>query len=132
MKTNFSAILIVIGILFAGCSSILEGTTQEIWITTEPSGVKCTLHRQDKLLAKIESTPQHVLVKKTKDDIVVICKSDDGKSVTKPIKSESSAVAFANIFASAGFGWVLDAVSGADNKYESDVHINLKDAVRDE
>jgi len=47
MNTRVPAALAAAGLLLAGCSSIVEGTTQEVFINTNPAGAACDFLREE-------------------------------------------------------------------------------------
>lgn len=119
--------LIVISSLIAlsACSSIIEGTSQEITINTTPAGANCTLDRQGISIARINPSPGAATIKKTKYDIIVRCNKDGYQEATYFNKSGSAGATFGNIVAGGGIGWAVDSASGADNKYDTPVNLTL-------
>ena len=69
MAVRIPAVLATAGLLLAGCSSIVEGTTQQISINTNPNGAACDLLRENRSIGRVDPTPGAVIVKKTKHDI---------------------------------------------------------------
>ncbi len=59
--------------LLSACSSVVEGTSQEITINTNPSGASCSLERQAISVARVDPTPGAATIKKTKYDIMIKC-----------------------------------------------------------
>ena len=57
----------------SACSSIIEGTSQEILVNTNPAGANCSLVREGTSIGRIDPTPGAVTIKKTKHDITVEC-----------------------------------------------------------
>ena len=109
----------------SACSSIIEGTSQEIMINTNPSGANCSLERQGLSIARIDPTPGAATIKKTKYDIVVKCNKDGYQEATYLNHSGSAGATFGNIVLGGGIGWAVDSAAGADNKYDSPVNITL-------
>jgi hypothetical protein len=109
----------------SGCSSVIEGTSQEIVVNTNPAGANCSLDRQGVSIARINPTPGAATIKKTKYDITIVCKKDGYQDATYMNKSGSAGATFGNIVLGGGIGWAIDSASGADNKYDSPVNITL-------
>jgi hypothetical protein len=108
-----------------GCSSIIEGTSQEIAIETSPPGASCALYRQDGKIGEITPSPGTLLVRKSKYDIIVVCVKDGYQQAIRLDHSGTAATTVANLVLSAGIGWAMDSVSGADNKYDSPINVTL-------
>jgi hypothetical protein len=107
------------------CSSIIEGTSQEITINTNPAGADCSLERQGISIAHVNPTPGATTIKKTKYDIMIICKKEGFADATYLNHSGAAGATFGNIVLGGGIGWAIDSASGADNKYDSPVNITL-------
>jgi hypothetical protein len=123
MKSTI-ALLMTLAIL-PGCSSIIEGTSQEITVNTNPSGAECSLEREGISIARVNPTPGAVTIKKTKHDITIVCKKPGYQDATYLNNSGAAGATFGNIVAGGGIGWAIDSASGADNKYDSPVNITL-------
>jgi len=109
----------------AACSSIIEGTSQEISVNTNPAGADCTLNRQGFAIAHVTPTPGATKIEKTKDDITILCDKDGFEQATYLNHSGADATTVGNIILGGGIGWAIDSASGADNKYDSPVNITL-------
>jgi len=114
----------------AGCATIIEGTSQEILVTTNPSGASCVFEREGQPIGTIATTPGTLLIKKSKHDITIKCKKDGFEEATYVNDSglASGAVAgnvAADLILTAGLSSIIDSASGADNQYESAVNITL-------
>jgi hypothetical protein len=114
----------ILGMLPA-CSSVIEGTSQEIMVNTNPSGADCSLMRQGNVIARVNPTPAAVTIKKTKYDITVVCNKDGFEEATYLNHSGAAGATFGNIVLGGGIGWAIDSASGADNKYDSPVNMTL-------
>jgi hypothetical protein len=113
--------------LLSGCASIFEGTTQQISVTTTPAGARCTFWRNGTLISDIAATPGSVTIRKTKDDLTIVC-DKRGYATAAYINHSGLAMStFANIL-TAGLAWAYDSTRGADNKYEGQVSLALPPA----
>jgi hypothetical protein len=107
------------------CSSIIEGTNQEITVNTNPPGADCNLMRQGTSIARVNPTPAAATIQKTKYDITIVCDKDGYQEATYLNHSGAAGATFGNIILGGGIGWAIDSASGADNKYDSPVNITL-------
>lgn len=123
MKQVF--VLVLAGLALAGCSSIIEGTSQEVVINTNPAGANCALNREGTTIARVEPTPGAATIKKTKYDIIIVCDKTGYQEATYFNHSGAAGATFGNIILGGGIGWAIDSASGADNKYDSPVNITL-------
>lgn len=108
-----------------GCSSIVEGTSQNILVNTNPSGASCGLYRQNVNIGTVQSTPGSVLVDKTKHDITILCVKAGHQQASYFNKSGVAGATVGNILLGGGIGWAIDSMSGADNKYDTPVNITM-------
>jgi hypothetical protein len=107
------------------CSSIVDGASQEIMINTNPAGADCSLNREGNVIARVNPTPAAATIKKTKQDIKIVCNKSGYQESTYLNHSGSAGATFGNIVLGGGIGWAIDSASGADNKYDSPVNITL-------
>ena len=119
-------------LLLGACSSIIEGTSQEIMVNTNPAGANCSLNRQGLSIARINPTPGAATIKKLKYDITIVCDKDGYQEATYLNHSGVAGATFGNIVLGGGIGWAVDSAAGADNKYDSPVNITLVPLERDE
>jgi hypothetical protein len=108
-----------------GCSSIIEGTTQEVALNTNPAGADCGFYREGLRIAEVANTPGSALIKKTKRDITVICVKDGYQQATYLNHSGSAGATWGNVIAGGLIGWGVDSATGADNKYDGVVNLTL-------
>jgi len=111
--------------LLSACSSIIEGTSQEIMVNTNPAGANCSLERQGESIARVDPTPGATTIKKTKYDITVRCNKKGYEEATYLNHSGAAGATVGNILAGGGIGWAIDSASGADNKYDTPINITL-------
>jgi hypothetical protein len=127
MKKRFASMLLatMAATALAGCSSIIEGRSQEIVINTNPPGATCALVRNDMPIGTVAPTPSAILIEKTKYDIVIKCDKDGYQQTTYFNKSGAAGAIFGNIVLGGGIGWAIDPATGSDNKYDSPVNITM-------
>jgi hypothetical protein len=109
----------------AGCSSVIEGTSQEILVNTNPPGAACQFLREGNVIASVPATPGGVTIKKTKHDITLKCNKQGYQEATYLNHSGAAGATFGNIVLGGGIGWAIDSASGADNKYDGVVNMTL-------
>jgi hypothetical protein len=123
---NFWKICFAGGVLpLAACSSVIEGTSQEIYVNTNPAGAKCAFEREGKVISRIQETPGATTIKKTKHDITITCDKAGYQTATYRNHSGAAGATFGNIILGGGIGWAIDSASGADNKYDGTVNMTL-------
>jgi hypothetical protein len=114
-----NAVVMVIACSISGCATVLSGIDQEIAVTTNPPGAACELIRSGETIASVPATPATALVRKTKDDIKLICKKDGYISTEATLVSGADSKTYANMLFG-GWGlvlWGLDSIAGSDNSY---------------
>ncbi len=111
--------------LLGGCASVIEGRSQEITINTTPAGANCTLNREGAPIAMIASTPGSVTIRKTKNDIEVVCELDGYQKTATLDESGTAAAVFGNVLVGGAIGLVIDVSTGAHNKYDTPLDIAL-------
>lgn len=118
-------LLLIPMLALSACASIVEGTKQNINVNTTPEGARCSLIREGSVIATVESTPGSVMVDKLKHDITVECIKDGYEKSVFINESGAEGATFGNILAGGVIGWGIDSATGADNKYNENVHINM-------
>jgi hypothetical protein len=108
-----------------GCSSVIEGTSQEILVNTNPPGANCAFEREGNVIARVQQTPGGATIKKTKHDITLRCNKQGFQEATYLNHSGAAGATFGNIVLGGGIGWAIDSASGADNKYDGTVNMTL-------
>src|SRR5438067_12531116 len=85
-----------------GCSSVIEGTSQEILVNTNPAGADCQFVREGNVIARVAQTPGGVTIKKTKNDITVKCDKAGYQEATYLNHSGAAGATFGNIVLGGG------------------------------
>jgi hypothetical protein len=125
MRYSPFAVAAAITVLCGGCSTIIEGTSQEIYVNTNPAAASCKLMREGRQIATINPSPGAAFVQKTKYDITVVCDRDGFEQATYLNHSGAAGATFGNIILGGGIGWAVDSASGSDNKYDSPVNLTM-------
>src|SRR5258707_15716564 len=115
----------------SGCASILEGTTQEISVSTDPPGAECGFYREEGTrIATVQRTPGSALVKKTKADIWIVCAKP---GYQQAVYFNHSGAALANVVGgifTLGISTAVDSSTGAGNEYQSPSNVVMVPNVR--
>lgn len=110
-------------LFLTGCSSIVEGRSQEIQVVTNPPA-KCTFTRNGEMLGTIE-TPASLYIEKSKYDITITCKKSGYQTANYLDHSGVAGATLGNVLLGGGVGFLVDSATGADNKYETPVNLTL-------
>jgi len=120
---------ILILMLSSACSTVIEGRSQEITVKSSPEGAQCLIKQADDIVARI-TTPGTAEVQKTKNDLVILCSKAGYESVSATDRSGMALATLGNMaFYQLSFiGNAVDSLSGASNKYDADVFVQLMEA----
>jgi hypothetical protein len=118
------------GLILSGCSSIVQGTSQDIVVNTNPGGAECKIVREGIEIGRVFNTPGSANISKTKHDITIFCDKEGYHTATyindSGWESGSGAAGIAlDVILTLGVSSAIDSATGADNKYESPVNITL-------
>ncbi len=116
---------VLVLLALSGCSTIIDGRSQEIMINTNPENAKCDVMREGVKIASVAETPGSVYIEKTKHDLTIVCTKTGYEKATYMNNSGTAGATFGNIVAGGLIGWGVDSATGADNKYDSPVNITL-------
>ena len=109
----------------SACAAVVEGTSQEIVVNTDPQGARCIFERGGISVAVIDPTPGAATIKKSSEDILIKCEREGYRESVLLNKSDLAAATFGNIILGGAVGIAVDAISGANNKYASPVTLAL-------
>ena len=115
-------------ILTSACSTVMEGSSQKISVNSIPSGAECTLRSNDEIIARVNSTPETLTVSKSKYDIIVECEKQGYQKGKAKNHSDYAISSIGNmVFGQFGVvGNLFDSATGAGNKYDSQVFVELE------
>lgn len=119
------AVIAALGVFLSGCATIIEGTSQDIAVSSSPSGARCEIKDKDMRVATIDSTPQSVTVRKSKDDLLLNCTLAGYQPASQFLHSGISSGVYGNIIAGGVIGWGVDSATGADNEYPPSVSVQF-------
>lgn len=116
----FGRLMMLCGLALAtpACATIVNGTTQELYIDSEPKGASCAIDRQGAAASVVNPTPGTVKVPRHKESIVVSCSLDGYEQSNEVVASSFTGLTLANLILPGGMvGVMIDASTGANNKY---------------
>lgn len=113
--------------LLPACATIIDGNTQAVSISTAPAGATCSVARDGTPFGAIQ-TPGMVTVERSKRDLVVTCGKAGSQTVQLTQPAKFTGVTFGNLVVGGLFGAIVDAASGANYRYDSQVLIILPPA----
>ena len=111
-KRIVSIVIIVSTLLMTGCATIFTGTSDDIYINSNPSGAEIMIGG-----LKVGKTPATLTIKRPGfNDKEVVLKLDGYERRTFILKKSFNSIAILNL---AGIlGWAVDFATGAIYKYE--------------
>jgi hypothetical protein len=112
-------------LLLPGCATIFEGTSQSVAISTDPPGADCTIDRAGSRVGQVNPTPGLIHIDKSKNDLTVSCKHAGYQTATVAQSSKFQLTTFGNILIGGVVGVVVDAASGANFEYPTDVRMSM-------
>jgi hypothetical protein len=115
----------LLSLLLPGCATLFEGTSQSVSISTDPAGSDCTIDRKGSRMGQVNPTPGSIHVDKSKDDLSVLCKHLGYQRATVTQSPMFRATTFGNIIAGGLVGVIVDAASGANFAYPTEVRLTL-------
>jgi hypothetical protein len=120
----------VLGLAMAlsACATVLGGTTQEVFIETDPPGAECKLDRLGASVAWVKPTPGRANVSRSKETMVVTCVLNGYEQANDTLSSSFTGATFGNILVGGLVGIAVDAASGANNKYPERITVIMTPA----
>ncbi len=124
MDKYILATLLALAGFISGCATIINGTTQRIPVSSDPSGVTITVENGTKY-----KTPATVELSR-KENHTLQFSLDGYESETVQLESVTSGAVMGNILAGGLIGWGVDAASGGQYRLVPEsVHVSLRPAV---
>ncbi len=109
----------------AACATVVEGTEDKVSFETTPAGARCGIERDGAKLGTVDATPGTLTLVKSKADLAVTCEKTGHLTVTERVESEFTGATIGNILLGGGVGLIVDAASGANNRYPALVKVIL-------
>jgi TonB family protein len=118
------AAVLVAGVSLSGCATIIEGTTENVSVSTAPEqGAQCTLKNSEGTW--FVTTPGSTTVHKTKNDMTIDCTKAGFAPGHLVAASHFGGTTAGNVIAGGVIGIGVDAASGANYHYDSPVTVSL-------
>ncbi len=126
----FGRLMIAVGLLStsAACATVVGGTTQDVYVESEPKGAACTVNRQGTAVGYVRPTPGKVNVSRSKEDVVLSCNLDGYEQSNEVLAASFTGATVGNLLLGGLVGVAIDAASGANNKYPERVMVILTPA----
>jgi len=120
-----AAVCGVISILFAGCSTIVKGTEQQVSVATPGvPGAMCQLMSPGIGTRTVE-TPANIILPKSKHNVAVTCRAQCSGDGVGTLASHTEVMTAGNVLFGGIIGLGVDATSGAMNKYDPGVEVTM-------
>lgn len=121
--------LVIVGVsLLPGCATITTGTDQAIRIVTEKDvvGASCTLADSKGNRSFIPRTPGTTYITRGDAPLTIRCSKPGYKPTTLIVEEGIAGATMGNVILGGGIGFILDAASGAGQRYPDKVVIWLE------
>lgn len=114
--------------LLSGCATILEGSTQDLALETNPAGATCVVNREGNYLGTVVSTPGHFKIGRSKRDLTIVCTRPGFATVTVSQPSDYAGTTWGNLMLGYPTGFLIDGLSGADYFYPTRIIMDMAPA----
>jgi hypothetical protein len=105
--------------LLSSCSTIVNGSSDNVSVTSDPEGAKCVIGGQT------FRTPASIPVKHSSDATLVSCSKDGYEMGAAPLQSSTSAWVIGDLFMPWLLSFGIDFITGNAWVYNDSVHITL-------
>lgn len=123
MQCTTAALCGAISILFAGCSTIVKGTEQQVSVNTPGvPGALCQL-QSPAVGTRTVQTPANITLPKSKNNVAVSCTAQCYSPGVGTLASHTEATAAGNVLFGGIIGLGIDAASGDMNTYDPGVEV---------
>jgi hypothetical protein len=125
MVREAAAVCGMISILFAGCSTIVKGTEQQVSVSTPGvPGAMCQL-TSPAVGTRTVQTPANIILPKSRHSVAVTCRAQCYSDGVSTLASHTEVMAAGNVLFGGFIGLGVDAASGAMNKYDPGVEVMM-------
>jgi hypothetical protein len=112
--------------LISGCATVTQGSSQSLLINTDPAGAKCEVLREGTQIGEVDPTPGSIEIRKSNKDLQLRCRKQGFREAAGTLPSSFDAWTLGNILIGGIIGVVVDAGSGAINRYEPQITVSLE------
>ncbi len=120
--------VIFVAAQLAACATVVEGTDDLVSFESTPPGARCIIERDGARIGTVDATPGSLKLSKSKNALSVTCEKQGQLTVTERVESQFTGSTFGNILIGGGIGLIVDAASGANNRYPNPVKLLLPPA----
>ncbi len=110
----------------SACATITTGTSHTMTVTTEPPGAACILARDGATVGAVNPTPGSVTISKSTRDLAVTCTRDGYAPAVQSVSASFQPATLGNLLLGGVVGIIVDASSGAANRYPDAVALSLQ------
>jgi hypothetical protein len=121
---NRFAVLALV-VLLPGCATVLKGTNDTVALDTMPAGANCTVDRNGERVGEVAATPGTVRLSKSRHELHVTCAREGYQTAQAVAHPRFNGATFFNILLGGIPGFLVDAVSGANNTYPPQVRVGM-------
>ncbi len=111
--------------LLPACATVINGTSEDVVVSTSPPGAACAVDRAGARLGAVPQTPGSLHVEKSKNELTVTCGKAGFQTATVTRSPSFSLMTFGNVFVGGLIGVAVDLASGANYQYPSDIRLDL-------
>jgi hypothetical protein len=123
MSRITAALFGLLSILFAGCSTIVKGTDQQVSVNTPGvNGAMCQL-QSPAIGTRTVQPPANIVLPKSKHNVAVTCQAQCYAKGVGTLASHTEMMTAGNVLFGGLIGLGVDAASGAMNKYDPGVEV---------
>lgn len=114
-------------LFLSGCATIVSGSQQSIFIETpHVNGAECKLTDSKNGSWRLDSTPGSVFVAKGNGPMNIVCSKKGYETTILQVEEGFAGATMGNIILGGGIGILVDAASGAAQKYPDNVILWMK------
>ena len=125
MKMTSIAAIAALGITLSGCSTLVNGTHQEVSISTPPAtGATCTLTSTEGTWTL--ASPGTARVDRTKHDLNVTCTKPGYQDGTAVVHARFQPWTLGNLVLGGAPGFLIDGVTGAMTQYPAQIEVPMQ------
>ncbi len=125
MQRATAVLCCAISILFAGCSTIVKGTEQQVSVNT-PGVPRALCQLQSPAIGtRTVQTPANITLPKSKNNVAVSCTAQCYNPGVNTLASDTEVMTAGNVLFGGIIGLGVDAASGAMNTYDPGVEVMM-------
>lgn len=120
-------LMMIVGLALAcsACATVVGGTTQDVYIESEPTGATCKVDRLGVTVGMVYPTPGRLGVSRSKETMVVSCTREGYEQSNEIVAASFTGATLGNLILGGVVGVIVDASSGANNKYPERILVVL-------